>query len=51
VVEWSQYIKPDLPDDVLEIVFERVPNYDTKRVITLTASGEKSVALLSEMEK
>lgn len=51
LVEWSQYIKPDLPDDVLEIVFERVPNYDTKRVITLTASGEKSVALLSEMEK
>ncbi|SCB97977.1 tRNA (adenosine(37)-N6)-threonylcarbamoyltransferase complex ATPase subunit type 1 TsaE [Weissella bombi] len=51
LVEWSQYIKPDLPDDVLEIVFERVESSETERVITMTAAGERSSALLSEMEK
>lgn len=51
LVEWSQYIKPDLPDDVLEIVFERVESSETKRAITMTAAGERSSALLSEMEK
>lgn len=51
LVEWSQYIKPDLPDDVLEIVFERVESSETERVITMTAAGERSSVLLSEMEK
>ncbi|HJG84365.1 MAG TPA: tRNA (adenosine(37)-N6)-threonylcarbamoyltransferase complex ATPase subunit type 1 TsaE [Weissella thailandensis] len=51
LVEWSQYIKPDLPDDVLKISFERVASQETQRLITITATGKQSTRLLAAMEE
>lgn len=50
LVEWSQYIKADLPDDVLKISFERVEGQETERLITITATGHRSNQLLAAME-
>lgn len=50
LVEWSQYIRPDLPDDVLKILFERVAGSETERLITITATGHRSNQLLAAME-
>lgn len=50
LVEWSQYIKADLPDDVLKISFERIEGQETERLITITATGHRSNQLLAAME-
>lgn len=49
VVEWSERLDELLPPDVLVILFEYSGN--DRRVITMTGSGEKSDALLEQLEE
>lgn len=48
IVEWSERLTELLPPDVVTILFEY--SGDDRRVITMTSSGEKSAALLEQMQ-
>jgi tRNA threonylcarbamoyladenosine biosynthesis protein TsaE len=49
IVEWSERLTELLPLDALTILFEYSGN--DRRVITLTSSGQKSDALLEQLEE
>jgi len=49
IVEWSERLTELLPSDLLTILFEY--GGDDRRVITLTSSGQKSDALLEQLEE
>ena len=48
IVEWSERLTELLPPDVLTILFEYAG--DDRRMITMTSSGQKSDALLEQLE-
>ena len=49
IVEWSERLTELLPPDVLTILFEYAG--DNRRMITMTSSGQKSDALLEQLEE
>lgn len=51
-VEWSQYIEAQLPFDALKVSLERVADDTTglQRMITISARGERSTALLKQLQ-
>ena len=48
VAEWSERLTELLPPDVLSILFEYAG--DDRRMITMTSSGQKSDALLEQLQ-
>ena len=53
LIEWSEYIQSELPQDVLVIDLARVPDDQTGllRTITVTATGPRAATVLAELEK
>ncbi|KRM93490.1 tRNA (adenosine(37)-N6)-threonylcarbamoyltransferase complex ATPase subunit type 1 TsaE [Lentilactobacillus senioris] len=50
VIEWSEFVAAELPDEFLRIKFERNDeNGDNSRVATLTAQGSHYEKLLAEL--
>ena len=50
VVEWSNFIKDELPPDNLTIVLEKDDNNDNKRYLSFTAHGKRYQELLQELK-
>ncbi|WP_374284358.1 tRNA (adenosine(37)-N6)-threonylcarbamoyltransferase complex ATPase subunit type 1 TsaE [Lactococcus sp.] len=53
VIEWGELLGKDLPDDYLEIVFDKyVDSFDTdaNRAISLIAHGERYEKLVQELD-
>lgn len=51
VVEWSQFIEEDLPDDVLRIKIDKDENDDNKRLITFEPTGQRYENVVSLLEE
>jgi tRNA threonylcarbamoyladenosine biosynthesis protein TsaE len=50
LIEWSEFIPNDLPDDRLTIDLALVTGDESARVLTVTAQGARSEQLLAEWE-